>query len=521
MSSFINKYALLIAILALAIILRLPNLNDSFWMDEAAQALQALRPAHEQFDLINDFQPPLLHLITFVSAKFNHAEWWLRLWGALIPAILTIWGTYLIGAKIISQKVGLLAAFLLSTSSFHVFFSQELRPYSLSAVFAIWSWFFLLEVLKVGSDSYQIKRNSQINAFFNLFPISRDFFIFLFLSILGLYSSYLYPFVLLSQLILLIIYRKNKLFLYSLLIPSISFLPWLPTFLQQLNAGQALRSSFPGWENIVSFSQIKAPALSFGKFLYGIIDLEVNLIFASLTTIFFAFILYFLWHSRQRFLQEKSKFNTFFYLIFLPFILASIVSIFVPVIQPKRVIFLLPFFYLMISYLIFGSRHNWQKLNFIHWLSIIYLIGLNLYGLQQYYTQTIYQRENWRSALLQLHHKYPTSDTIAVFAYTAPFSSWRWYEKDQPQPYPTLSTGNYDTNQLENLPQILNSALNYQHIIIFDYLRSLTDSQNRLPLFFEANGYFETFQLQYDNLGIIRIYTRILPTIAQEKGNYI
>ena len=143
--SWSKKLLPLLLILLLALILRLPHLNDSFWLDEAAQVLESLRPLNQQLQIKDDFQPPLLHLITFLSLKVAQSEWWLRLTGALLPGLLTIVGGYFLGIKIAGKKVAISASLLLATSSFHLFFSQELRPYSLSACFAIWSWFFLLE----------------------------------------------------------------------------------------------------------------------------------------------------------------------------------------------------------------------------------------------------------------------------------------------------------------------------------------------------------------------------------------
>ena len=83
--SWSKKLLPLLLILLLALILRLPHLNDSFWLDEAAQVLESLRPLNQQLQIKDDFQPPLLHLITFLSLKVAQSEWWLHLTGALLP----------------------------------------------------------------------------------------------------------------------------------------------------------------------------------------------------------------------------------------------------------------------------------------------------------------------------------------------------------------------------------------------------------------------------------------------------
>lgn len=509
MRQWLRQNLPLLLVLYLALILRIPQLGGSFWLDEAAQALEADRPFSQQLQIVDDFQPPLLHLLTFGAIQINRSELWLRLLGAVIPSLFTIWGTYELGRKLVSKKVGLLAALLLATNSFFIFFSQELRPYSLSAVFAVWSWFFLLEAKAIGQDSYQLKKKNVLNKFFQLFPVSRDFFLFLLMSILGLYSSYLYPFVLASQIIFLLSKKDWSKAIYSAIIPTLTFLPWLPTFLQQLAAGQALRLNFPGWENVVSFSTFRAPALTFGKFLFGVLDLEVNLPYLILTAIFLLLVGLILFsHSRQFWRQNQKKIWLWCHFLITPFLLATLVSLFVPVIQPKRVIYLLPFLYLLLSFLILGSRQEWTKLKAKNWLLLLFLIGLNLFSTFSYYQDPTLQREDWRHALATLHYHLPTDRTIAVFAYADAFSPWLWYEQTYLNPFPTLSTGNYDTSQIERLDQVLLPVFNYDYVIVFDYLRSLTDSQNLLTEFLTDNHYSELKVFEYPNLGFIRIYIK-------------
>lgn len=528
MSERIKKSLPFLLIIFLGLLLRLPHLNDSFWLDEAAQALESARPLSEQLQITDDFQPPLLHLLTHLSIKVSEKEWWLRTIGALIPGLLTIVGTYALGKKIAGKKVALASSLLLATSSFHLFFSQELRPYSLSALFTVFSWLFLLEALKFGQDIYQIKPQRQINHFFALFPITRDFFLFLATTIAGLYSSYLYPFVFLSQLIFLLSKKKIRLFCYSLAIPSIAFLAWLPSFLGQLQAGQALRENFPGWENIVSFSLLKAPALTFGKFLFGVIDLEF-ISFSRLDTFPFLqlnnfasswyfllvilLLLFFLLPIiLKRNFSGKSAKPIWLFLIqalLLPFALASLVSLWIPLIQPKRVIFLLPFVYLALSFLIFEKRKNWSELTISHWGAFILVLLVNLYGCFSYYTQGKLQKEPWREAIANLHEKYRTEDTIALFAFQDPFAPWRWYEKSEFNKFSTLATGSYYLANREQVRQLLLPVANYQQVITFDYLTSLTDPHNYLKEVLHDFGYTEKQNYDYNNLGFIRIYQRV------------
>jgi hypothetical protein len=291
----------------------------------------------------------------------------------------------------------------------------------------------------------------------------------------------------------------------------VAYLAWWPMFWQQLEAGTLLRQTFPGWEEVVSFSILRAPALTFGKFLFGVIDLEVTGVFLLITIVFVGLCLACLgksgWLSKT---ANRSKIYLWFYFLILPFLLASIVSLVVPVIQPKRVIFLLPFAYLLLSFLIFGPRDNWSHLGVRNWSLLLLVLALNLYGTFSYYTKADYQRENWRHAVATLHQDYNPSQTLVMFAYPAPFSPWSWYEAGYGQTFPTLATGTYDTKTLGEIEATLSPAFGYNQVIVFDYLRSLTDSNNQIPTTLINNNFVETKIYDYKNLGFIRVYSQLM-----------
>src|SRR5258708_3247127 len=167
-------------ILLLALGLRLPFLNGSFWLDEAAQALESARPFSQQLNITDDFQPPLIHLLIHFLLAVSRNECCLRSGAALGPGIITIWATYQMGQKLWNKNTGLAAAVLLSTSSFHVFYSQELRPYALPAMLATLSWLCLVHMMK--------KNNLRMLVCYSI------------LTGVGFYSSYLYPFLWISQI---------------------------------------------------------------------------------------------------------------------------------------------------------------------------------------------------------------------------------------------------------------------------------------------------------------------------------
>ncbi len=531
-----DKFQYLIpALLITALLLRIPLLNSSFWLDEAAQALESARPFSQQLDIIPDFQPPLLHYIVHFAMLAGSNEWWLRLWGALIPGLITLIASYFIGKKLINNTTGLLASLLMTTSSFHVFYSQELRPYSLAAMWAALSW---LVMINIWQQHSQPQANSlqaddlALKSDFTFQPVRRQWLFYCLFTILGLYSSYTYPFVTLSQLIItLCLYRSIlKQHLLSGLISALFFLPWLPMFLKQLSTGTALRANLPGWETVVSLPQLQALPLTIGKLVFGVIRLDVSVPFiavsAALTLLTMVLLL-------PTFIQQNSvslktkllKLLSIFkidkisqptvvrrslILIFLAgalqLLTGWLISFLVPVVRPKRFLFVQPFIYLLVSAAISLSFKSKQLLMKI--LAVILLAGfmtVNIFSLNQYYRSPELQRENWQHLQHTIQARFPEQETILVFAFDEPFAPWRWYDQQQ---FPTLAIDNIQQRSYSQVVDELKPIFDYQYVLVFEYLTDLTDPDDYLIRGVEDLGYQYYETIDQINIGFVRVYLK-------------
>lgn len=498
---------MLFFLIALALVLRLPLLTGSFWLDEAAQALEVTRPWHQQLQIVDDFQPPLMHLLLHMAQYVSHAEWWLRLWGALIPGVLTVALTFKLGKKVATPLIGIVAALLVATSSLHVFFSQELRPYALPAFFAILTWYYLLTQKELSSKS-------QIG--------------FVLGTAAGLYSSYLYPFVLVGQGLFQLATSAEQRKQFVLLVSAalLLFAPWVPSFLDQLQAGQQLRSDLPGWEVVVSTPQLKVLPLTLGKFFYGIVNIDLNLLFILPILALVVVIIFNLHKPLVSITNPEQRF--LFGLLCWSFgsiLVAWIISFWIPVVQPKRVLYALPAMYLFISYvLLFHLEPVIKKqrapitLNFKQKLSLFAVAGLlvvNMAGLAQYYGNPHLQRENWRSLIAEMHHRYPAEESIAVFSFPEPFAPFRWYTSE----YPSLATEKLTTTAVPDLADQLKPVIEYQYVLVFDYLRDLTDPGNLVPATIESFGFQEVELIDYPNIGFVRVYSKQTTITADASRN--
>lgn len=518
----------LVMILGLALALRLPYLNGSFWLDEAAQALESSRNFASQILITDDFQPPLLHYLLYFAINLGGtSEWWLRLVGALIPALLTILGTYILGKKLFNKPVGLVAALFLATNSFHIYLSQELRPYSLSAFWAIWSWIFLLEYENVGQQFSTLKRDGKADKFWRKVPFGRNFVGFIFCTLGGLFTSYLYPFIFLTQLIFLACKRAWTKIILALGLSGAVFLIWLPSFWAQFQAGSILRISFPGWDKIVSFGPIRSIALTAGKFIFGWRDLSLSPFFIISLLILIILVGFLLWQKAHPLYQTKKiQLGILLLGFFGPFILAWLISFFVPVIQPKRVIYLLPFLEIFWAVLIFGWPKIASQLTLKNWLSsasnwpatlfFLFILFLNGAGIWSYWTDINVQREDWRRLYTEIRQDWSSTNSLAVFSYLGPYSPWTWYENQALAngvyllPFPTFSTGTYDADSPDaiwktELPRV---ASNYKTILLWDYLRDLTDPQRQLDQVLTENNFVEVDYYDYPQIGLVRIWQK-------------
>jgi uncharacterized membrane protein len=506
MKKFVKKHAWILTIVLLALGLRIPLLSGSFWLDEAAQAIESARPFSQQFDIIPDFQPPLMHLITHFAMLVSHQEWWIRLISAVIPGLIGIVAAYLIGKKLFNKAAGILTELLLATSSFHIFYSQELRPYSLAAMWGILSWLALINLwLKREEEGTAANSN-----------LIKTWLPYAVITIFGLYSSYTYPFVLLSQLIMTVFLYKDSLknHLITAGVAAVFFLPWLPTFFKQLQAGQALRTAMPGWDQVVSLPQLEALPLVVGKLVFGVIRLEISAIFIAISLflpLLSIFLVFKLAQAHQTTLKNAfSKENKKFFIpvlaAVLPLLLTWIISFWVPVVRPKRLLFIQPFIYLFVADLV---TSHWQiGKRFGQFLAILLFtafLSINIYSTSQYYLQPNLQRENWRSVRQLVRTRFPERETVIIFGFSEPFAPWIWYDNNR---FPTLTTGRVHDQEISQVEELIKPVFDYQYVLVFDYLRDLTDPQDHIPTAIENFGYELHELIDQVNIGFIRVYIK-------------
>ena len=137
--SRIKFWSWLLAILIVGAAVRLYGLGDDpFWLDEAHTAnfttlsISELLSWRRPYDLGN---PPGYVLLLKLWVQVSRSDVWMRAMSAL-AGIFTLPLVYLIGVRLFTRRVALVAMAFLAVAGYHIRFSQEARAYALVALVA-------------------------------------------------------------------------------------------------------------------------------------------------------------------------------------------------------------------------------------------------------------------------------------------------------------------------------------------------------------------------------------------------
>jgi mannosyltransferase len=178
-------YVLLILLAGFA--LRLYRLGaDSLWYDETVSAYLAAQPV---VDLVGhtarDIHPPGYYLLLhFWAAAAGQSEFALAFF-SLIFGVLLIALTYRLARLLTTPNTAMWAALLVAVSPYHLWYSQEVRMYTLGAALGIAATYCALRAI-TSPDNFR-----------NLWGLSHRFWLgYILCAALGLYTLYYFAFLL-------------------------------------------------------------------------------------------------------------------------------------------------------------------------------------------------------------------------------------------------------------------------------------------------------------------------------------
>lgn len=171
-------------ILIIGLVLRLLFINkpDGLWNDEYISWMISQKPLFNGFieNIAAQCHMPFYYLyLKFITKIFGNSDTVLRL-SSVIPGIISIYIMYLIG-KIKSEKCGIFCAGFCAISSFLIYYSQEVRFYSLLFLFSALSFFYTLKIVK--NPDYKNIIGYVLSNFFILFTHTIGF-VYVFFNLL-------------------------------------------------------------------------------------------------------------------------------------------------------------------------------------------------------------------------------------------------------------------------------------------------------------------------------------------------
>ena len=258
-----------VIVLLVAFALRVFRLGDqNVWWDEAFSVWVT---RHDLGTLTTiaagDTHPPLYYwLLNPWMAATGPSEFAIRS-PSLMYGVIAVALVYRLGRQLTTDYrprtavgVGVLAAFLLAVSRFHIWWSQEIRMYSLATMWGVASSLALLRALRTPSVRREGTRTT------------RWWITYLLTTIAGMYSLYLFAFVVGAQNVFILwwwLWRlRNKLpvtrhqvmgWIGIMLMAVLAMLPWLAYTLPRLSSWSAASQFSP-----LTYLQLYATVLTLG-----------------------------------------------------------------------------------------------------------------------------------------------------------------------------------------------------------------------------------------------------------------
>jgi len=142
---------ILLAIILLAIFLRLYAISDeSYWYDEGLSINFAKLGVPQMIEKLStiEIHPPFYYLaLHYWMDLFGHSEFATRFLSAIF-GILAVFMIYKLCLLIFDKETAIISSLLLAVSTFHVYYSQEVRMYSFMPLLALLSVYFFLKLLE-------------------------------------------------------------------------------------------------------------------------------------------------------------------------------------------------------------------------------------------------------------------------------------------------------------------------------------------------------------------------------------
>lgn len=360
------------AILIIALSLRLHNLNKySFWYDEAISALEERGldslPAldklfNKDFSLKNiKYMDMYAHGFVYYWQKmFGKSEFALR-FSSVMFSILSICALYILAKNKFSFNIAYLASLLLAISPFHIYYAQELRPYTAICFFTLVSAYSLSRLIDNDKGKYRL--------------------IYILSNIISIYFHYMMLLVLFAFMIFSLIQIRNKnnslktwcithILIFILLVPIFSNLIANAGFVLTNKIPLAF-SAYPTWAGNIDLHNL---LFTFKNFSIG-----YNTDYYSFVGRFIPSIYFFLFLLGALKFRKNINMHLILFCICVPILFSFFIS-------KIKTCYVDRYFFAIFPFYLLGVAIGLSKINKkIFPVVLLVIVAFNIFGLQKYY----------------------------------------------------------------------------------------------------------------------------------------
>jgi hypothetical protein len=278
-----TRWAILASITLLGLALRLFRLGaGSIWYDEGV----SLYLAHLSIPALiahtaGDIHPPLYYILLHVWLLLAGESQFAAAFFSLFFGILLIPATYLVARRLLGRDVAVVAAFLVALSPYHLWYSQEMRMYTLGALLGLLSFYFMLLWSSLGGALWSattgvvaaLRRQESSHSTKNSTKRTVALAAYVVCAALGLYTLYYFAFILifenLAVVALWLAWRRSgrganiRAWIVAQVAVLVLYMPWLPIALHQ--AAQPPVPPWRGFTGLWSLFSESWAALSLGQ----------------------------------------------------------------------------------------------------------------------------------------------------------------------------------------------------------------------------------------------------------------
>lgn len=468
-------------ILGLGFILRLISLNQSLWLDEGINVIAA-----QKFTFLGmitqyavaDFHPPGWFMILWIWGKiFGYSEIAIRL-PSVIFGIITIYIVYLIGKKLVSKDLGLIAAIILSINPLHIYYSQEARMYALATLAVSVNILLLLKLIK------EEKVNTVFLSLSNALVFASDYLAYFIFPAEGVF--------------LLLVHKKAlvKKWLAALGLAVLLYIWWLPIFFRQLDTGSAASANLSTWKFVNGAFDFKTLPLTFVKFIIGRISLSNKILYAAVLLPvggLFSFLL-------LRGIKHASTLSKRILIswLFIPLSIATAISVVIPVYNYFRVLFVIPSFIYLISLGIWSFN---KRLKYVC-LGIV--ISIEVFCSLVYLLNPIYQREDWKGLVSYL--KTVNQKPVVLFESSGTLPPFDYYAKNEINAIGALK--DFPAKNMEDIIDLKVALKGSTNIFLVNYLIDISDPNRLVAQKLDESGYSLLDTKDFRGVGFLYHYVR-------------